>query len=89
MDILQQAPEIRLRRNAHGSIMVYEPQPNLSITFSRYVRHYLAVIADFEYFSKVEIGNLGHESFGSGSFCIRSHLRHRHGWGGARASQKE
>jgi hypothetical protein len=28
MDILQQAPEIRLRRKAHGSIMVYEPQPN-------------------------------------------------------------
>jgi len=27
MDILQQAPENRLRRKAHGSIMVYEPQP--------------------------------------------------------------
>jgi hypothetical protein len=27
MDILQQALEIRLRRKAHGSIMVYEPQP--------------------------------------------------------------
>ncbi len=30
MDILQQAPEIRLRRKAHGSIMVYEPQPSRS-----------------------------------------------------------
>jgi len=36
MDILQQAPEIRLRRKAHGSIMVYEPQPNFRQRLSRH-----------------------------------------------------